>query len=250
MGDGRRSRGGRRGAAWALAALLAVGAGSGGAAAAPAAPLRVPSAADVVLGPGDVVRVEVFRHADAGGETAVGPDGTIILPLVGPVRAEGMTHPELQDTLRGAYAAYLERPELRVELVAVRSQKVLVVGEVAQPAALVATGRLTLVEALARTGGISPTARTDNVLVIRGGLAEPALLTVDVRAILAEGRVGDDVVLQRGDIVVVPARTITRVARAFRDVQGVLAPVVAGSAIWRNAVGPGAAQGTDYLLLE
>jgi len=103
---------------------------------------------------------------------------------------------------------------------------------------------LSILEALTRTGGINPDARTDNVLLVRGGLDEPQLYTVDVNAIFAKGDFSQMVYLQRGDIVLVPAKTIVNVERFFRRVQGMLAPFLSGSAIYRNVI-TGGAQGTS-----
>jgi len=72
---------------------------------------------------------------------------------------------------------------------------------------------------------------------------------VNVDAIYGRGDMSQMVFLQRGDIVVVPAKTITDVERFFRRVQGLLAPFVAGSAIYRNAIS-GGAQGTSSVLIE
>jgi protein involved in polysaccharide export with SLBB domain len=102
-------------------------------------------------------------------------------------------------------------------------------------------------EALTISGGINPSARTTNVLLIRGGVEKPELYVVDVHAIYSEGDTEQMVYLQRGDIVVVPTKTITNVGRYFREVQGTLSPFVAGTAIYRNAT-TGGAQGTSSAL--
>ena len=106
---------------------------------------------------------------------------------------------------------------------------------------------MSILEALTLTGGINPGARTNNVLLIRGGVEAASLYTVDVESIYTTGDTEQMIYLQRGDIIVVPARTITNVSRYFRDAQSILAPFVAGSAIFRNAVS-GGAQGTSSVL--
>ena len=95
---------------------------------------------------------------------------------------------------------------------------------------------MSILEALTITGGINPSAKTNNVLLIRGGVDSPSLFTIDVESIYSIGNTQQMVYLQKGDIIVVPARTITNLSRYFRDVQSMLAPFVAGSAIFRNAV--------------
>ena len=75
---------------------------------------------------------------------------------------------------------------------------------------------------------------TDNVLLIRGGIAEPKLYTVNVAALYGTGDFSQNVFLQAGDIVVVPAKTITNVERFFKRISSILSPAVSGSAIYRN----------------
>ena len=70
---------------------------------------------------------------------------------------------------------------------------------------------------------------------------------MDVRSIYTGGSTDQLVYLQRGDILFVPTRTITNMSRYFREVQGILSPFVAGSAVYRNAVS-GGAQGTSSVL--
>jgi protein involved in polysaccharide export with SLBB domain len=121
------------------------------------------------------------------------------------------------------------------------------VGEVTTPSVLQLSTEMSIFEALTRAGGLNTSARTDNVLLIRGQLEEPELYTVDVASIYQQGTTDQMVYLQKGDIVVVPTRTITNVSRYFRDVQSVLAPFVGGSAVYRNVVS-GGAQGTSSAL--
>ena len=134
-----------------------------------------------------------------------------------------------------------------MNIIELHSQKVLVFGEVAKPSVLQLSSEMSILEALTEVGGINQYARTSNVLLVRGGMDTPQLYTVDIDSIISEGRMDQMVFLQRGDIVVVPTRTITNAARFFREVSGVLAPFVAGSAIYRNAV-TGGAQGTSSVL--
>lgn len=199
------------------------------------------------LGPGDHISIRVWRQEDLSMDVFIAPDGTITYPLIGRIAAAGLTYPQLIDALTRAVSAYYENPQVTVNVLEVQNQKVLVVGEVTTPSVLQLTSEMTILEALTLAGGINQYARTSNVLLIRGGIDKPSLYTVDVAALLGEGKMDQLVYLQRGDIVVVPTRTITSAARYFRDVQTILAPFVAGSAVYRNALG-GGAQGTSSVL--
>lgn len=209
--------------------------------------MRVPTPAEFQIGPGDRIEIKVWRHDDLDMDVRVAPDGTISFPLLGTVPVSGKTYSEIRDLLTSSIATYYQDPQVSVNLVELQSQKVLVFGEVSQPGVLQLSNEMSILEALTRTGGINQYSRTNNVLLVRGGLSEPELYTVDVESIFSEGDLGQMVYLQRGDIVVVPTRTITNASRFFREVSGVLAPFVGGSAIYRNAIS-GGAQGTSSVL--
>lgn len=206
-----------------------------------------PPPAQFVFGPGDRIDVKVWRHEELDMEVTIGPDGELFYPLVGRVHAAGMTFPQLVSTLGDGLKGYYTDASVAVNIIEVSNQKVFVLGEVRTPAVLQIQNDLSIVEALARTGGINPDARTSNVLLIRGGLEKPTLFTIDVDSIFERGDMSQLVYLQRGDIVVVPAKTIANVERFFRRIQSMLAPFVGGSAVYRNAVS-GGAQGTSSVL--
>lgn len=233
-----------------LAAMLACGPKTGpvpNISEAGADALRVPSVEEFQLGPGDRIQITVWQHSDLDMDVRIAPDGTISFPLLGTVELAGRTYGEIRDLLTESIATYYKDPQVAVNIVELQSQKVLVLGEVSAPGVLQLSQEMSVLEALTRTGGINQYSRTNNVLLVRGGLEEPALYTIDVQSIFAEGRMDQMVYLQQGDIVVVPTRTITNASRFFREVSGVLAPFVAGSAIYRNAV-TGGAQGTSSVL--
>jgi len=211
------------------------------------AELRAPAPQDFVFGPGDIIDVKVWRHDELDMTITIAPDGNISYPLVGAVQVSGLTYPELVATLETSLAEFLVDPSVAVNIVSVSNQKVFILGEVQNPAVLQIQNDLTILEALVRTGGIHPDARTSNVLLIRGDFESPELFLIDVDAIYGKGDLSQMVLLQKGDIVYVPAKTITNVERFFRRIQGILAPFVGGSAIYRNAIS-GGAQGTSSAL--
>jgi polysaccharide export outer membrane protein len=198
--------------------------------------LRMPVAEAFTFGPGDALKITVWRHDDLTMDVIVAPDGAISYPLIGRLVVAGLTYEQLVGRLQDAVSEYYVDAQVAVNISAIASQKVLVLGEVQNPQVLQITNELSLLEALTRTGGINLDARTDNVLLIRGGLETPQLYTVDVRSIYGRGDFTQMVYLQKGDIVYVPTSTITNVERFFKRLSSVLAPAVGGSAIYRNVV--------------
>ena len=206
--------------------------------------LAPPAAEHFAFGPGDVIDIKVWRQPDMDMQIVIAPDGAITYPLVGRIEVSGMTYPELVTTIETELQTYYTDPSVAVNIVEVSNQKVFVLGEVNNPSVLQIENELSVLEALTRTGGISSDANTENVLLIRGGLEEPSLYTVNVQGILS-GDLSQNVMLQRGDILMVPTSTIVEVERFFRRVSGILTPVVSGTAIYRNINGQGAQGATS-----
>src|SRR3954451_21584517 len=125
----------RRKVALRLALALTVGA------------LTVPPAAsaqtagDYVIGPQDVLAIQVFDQADLGGKYTVETDGTFSFPLVGRITAGGLTLRTLEGELRKKLAdGYFRTPQVSVAVEQYRSQRVFVVGEVRNPGPVPLTG--------------------------------------------------------------------------------------------------------------
>ncbi len=209
--------------------------------------VALPSPDAFTFGPGDVLAIWVWRHDDLSVDVTVAPDGYITYPLVGRIEVAGRTYEDLVQTLQAAVNDYYVDAKVAVNVKEVVSQKVMVIGEVQTPSVFPITNELSLLEVLTLAGGINPDARTDNVMVVRGGIDNPTRFTVDVRSLYGQGDMSQMVYLQRGDIVYVPTSTITNVERFFRKLQGILAPAIGASAMYRNIIS-GGAQGTSAVL--
>jgi polysaccharide export outer membrane protein len=177
-----------------------------------AAPARAQT--DYVIGAQDVVTVTVYDHADLTGKFTVEADGTLTFPLLGRVKAAGLTLRALEESLSKALSdGYLKNPQVSVTIGEYRSQRIFVMGEVRAPGAYQLTGDMTIIEALAKAGGTMPTA-ADSVLIVRptAGSAtegparaddeEATVLRVNIRALQA-GSLSQNLALKGGDTIVV-----------------------------------------------
>jgi polysaccharide export outer membrane protein len=126
------------------------------------------SAADYVIGPQDVLLIQVFDQPDLGGKYTVETDGTFTFPMVGRVKAGALTLRGFERELKGRLAdGYFKNPQITVAVEQYRSQRVFVMGEVRQPGPVALTGGMTLIEALARAGSTLPTS-SGEVSIVRG----------------------------------------------------------------------------------
>jgi polysaccharide export outer membrane protein len=130
------------------------------------------SAGDYVIGPQDVLAIQVFEQADLGGKYTVETDGTFSFPLVGRVKAGGLTLRAFELELKAKLAdGYFRNPQVTVAVEQYRSQRVFVMGEVRQPGPVALTGGMTLIEALARAGSTLATA-SGEVAIVRAAQAQ------------------------------------------------------------------------------
>lgn len=160
----------RRATRTMVAALVIAGAFAAAAVAQPAA--------DYVIGPPDVLTIQVFDQQDLGGKYTVEADGSFSFPLIGRVKAGGMTLRGFETELKRQLAdGYFKNPSVSVSVEQYRSQRVFVMGEVRQPGPVALTGGMTLIEALARAGSTLPTASGEVSIVRaesgRAGLSGP-----------------------------------------------------------------------------
>lgn len=115
------------------------------------------------LGPGDQVRITVFNEPGLTGPYVVGAQGTIAYPLVGDVRAAGLTVPQFTDALRTALSEYVRSPSVSMEVTNYRPFFIL--GEVARPGSYPYAVDLTVMNAVATAGGFSYRANRGRVFI-------------------------------------------------------------------------------------
>jgi len=193
----------RRKAVWGACLLLVL-----------SASLSAQSAGDYVIGPQDVLTIQVYDQADLGGKYTVETDGTFSFPLIGRVKAGGMTLRSFEGELKTKLAdGYFKNPQVTVGVETYRSQRVFVMGEVRSPGPVPLTGGMTLIEALARAGSTMPTASGELAIVrAKQGASGPVIPgqreDVDVvRASIRElegGAMSQNVQLHDGDTIFVP----------------------------------------------
>ncbi len=161
------------------------------------------------LGRNDVLNIFVMDHPEMSsqrvnlGEIAgstVRKDGHVYLPVVGKVKADGLTVTEFETQLRSQAARYVVEPQVNVEILSHESQKFHVLGHVQAPGSFAVDGDTTLLEALTMAGGIREDGSLEGATVVRSG----ALLPIDLADLIKRGDISRNVFMQHGDLVYVP----------------------------------------------
>ena len=156
-----------------------------------------------VIGVPDVLRIAVWKHPDLSTEVPVRRDGKISVPLLDDIQAAGLTPEELKAVITERLSSSIRSPNVTVIVVSPESQVVTVVGGVAQSGPIPLRGQMGAVEAIAAAGGFSAWANTSDIRVIRIVDGQRVSYAVDYGAYL-NAEPGSDIVLQPGDVVVVP----------------------------------------------
>ena len=138
------------------------------------------------------------------------PDGTINIQKIGPVNLNGLTIAEANDYLKktlnkiynGLNNANDPTSDIRLTLGGIRTIQINVMGEVVQPGTYSLSSFSTVFHALYRAGGVSDIGSLRNVQLVRNG---KNIATIDVYQFIMKGNIQDDIRLQEGDVVIVPA---------------------------------------------
>lgn len=157
----------------------------------------------------DVLSVTVFQEPELTREVKVSQTGYITFPLLGKVHLAGLLVSEVENQLATLLGKdYLKNPQVSVSVKEYSARRVSVLGEVKKPGSfdIPAEERMTLLQVVARAEGFTNLAKTDAVVIrrMRGGKEEA--LEVNATELMTNKTGKKDVDLERGDIVVVPAR--------------------------------------------
>lgn len=160
---------------------------------------------DYILGPGDEIEITVFEYDEYTGTKVILPDGTLTLPLVGSIEAEGKTTDELAQALAIRLESLLVNPVVTINLTTLRPVVVQVSGEVMRPGPLQLTDGMTLSAALVQAGGITQRADVRQVAIQRNAPnASSAAITINLWDALSSEDAYNNPVLRSGDSIYVP----------------------------------------------
>ncbi|BCS89123.1 polysaccharide biosynthesis/export family protein [Pseudodesulfovibrio sediminis] len=157
------------------------------------------------LGAGDVLEISVWDDERLTRPTVVvRPDGKISFPLVGELQAAGKTVEELRKDFASRMEKYIPDASVTIMLQQLGSAQVYIVGKVNRPGVYLMSGRVTVLQALALAGGITPFAESDEILVVRVDNGKQTYLPFDyVKAVAGDG-LDQNITLEPGDTLLIP----------------------------------------------
>ncbi len=179
---------------------------------------------------GDVIDVKLILNPELNDEVAVRPDGKISTSVAQDIPAYGRTASELASALDGIYAQQLRNPHVAVLIRSFAPSRIYVTGEVNTPGEFITVGpNLTMLQAIARAGGIKTSARPDKILIIRRGAGEdPKAYFSSYAAAVTGADPASDVRLATYDVVYVPRSDVADVYLHYQQYFEQFVPISLG----------------------
>ena len=160
--------------------------------------------AGYVIGPEDMLKINIWKEPEMSGDVPVRPDGKISLTLLGDVQAAGLTPTQLTTQITDLLKKYLDDPRVTVTVGAVNSRRVFILGQVGRPGAFPLLPDMTVLQALSTAGGLSLYAAADKIYVLRIENGNQVKLAFQYKQVIKGNKPEQNIVLKSGDTIVVP----------------------------------------------
>ncbi|NNC97785.1 MAG: hypothetical protein HKN88_06905 [Gammaproteobacteria bacterium] len=162
---------------------------------------EIPVPQDYVLGPGDTIKVFTYGNETGSNAYTVDRNGVITVEKLGPIVVAGLDFSEAKQAIEDRYATTMIGVKTNVTMGELRSMRVFLLGEAANPGSYTVSALSTITNALFVSGGINKIGSLRNVQLKRNG---KTVTTLDLYDLLLRGDTRNDVRLQPGDVIFIP----------------------------------------------
>lgn len=159
---------------------------------------------EYIIGPEDVLEINVWKNADLSRKVVVRPDGMITLPLIGEIQAGGRTAGKLRDLISTKLERYKETPEVTVTVAEINSYYIYILGEVRNPGKFQVRSYTTVLQAVALAGGFTEWADKNDMVILRKTSNGEQKIRVRYKDVLRSKKSKPDELLHPGDTLIVP----------------------------------------------
>ena len=168
-----------------------------------------PSSANVsssyIIGPGDLLAINVLHEPEVSQKVPVRMDGKITMPLIGEIQASGMVPANLQETIAAKLHDYIKDAEVTVVVEEIKSRQFSVMGEVEHPGTFPLVRPTTVLDGLAQAGGFRDFAKVSKIHILRNSPdGTTATLPFNYKQVSKGKNETENIQLQAGDTIIVP----------------------------------------------
>lgn len=157
---------------------------------------------DYHVGAGDVLSITVYDNSDLGAKVRVSTAGTVVMPLLGQVKVDGLTVNTITDKITNLLAdGYLVNPQVNVFVEEFRSKKAVVLGNVRNPGLIELSGPTNFIELVSKAGGLEKDAGETATIQRQTEKGKKKVVVVDLVALIQHGDLSQNVKILDGDTV-------------------------------------------------
>ena len=167
-------------------------------------PPRAGTTPPYLIQPNDLLEIFVYKEPLLSRKVLVRPDGRISFPLIQDLPAAGMNPAELKRQIEESLKEFMEVPNVTVIVDAIQSYRVYVTGKVARPGVITSEKPISVLQALALSGGFSDFANTAETVIIRNSGEDSTLFRFNYPEAIRGRNFSQNMLLRSGDVVVVP----------------------------------------------
>ena len=157
-----------------------------------------------IIGPMDVLEIQVWKEPDFSRQVLVRPDGKITLPLVGDISASGMNTMGLKALLSEKLEDFVSKPEITVIVLESRSKNFYIIGKINRPGTYPLSPDMTVLQAISVAGGLAEWADKDSIRIIRRSGGKEEILSFDYDKVITGKKLEQNILLKPNDTIIVP----------------------------------------------
>lgn len=177
---------------------------------------KVPNATYVV-DPPDALRIEFLAEKGMDRNVVLRSDGCVTLTFLEDVEVAGLTTVQIREKLEKLYSQYFKEPKILVTVTAYRSKHIYLDGEVGRRGSIPYTGTQTVMDALGSVGGVTRRAARTRVKVTRGDADDPEVYRVNLKKLMFEGDLRQNILLAEDDVIYVPPTVLAWIGYRIDD---------------------------------
>jgi len=162
----------------------------------------VPVPSDYMVGPGDVINVQLYGKESNEYSLTINRNGTVQIPDLGPVSVAGLSFSDLRQELSKRIQQQMIGIESNITMGELRSIRIFIAGDAYKPGSYTVSSLSTITQALFVAGGVNEIGSLRNVQVKRNGKLVGAF---DLYDLLLRGDASGDINLRSGDVVFIPS---------------------------------------------
>jgi len=157
-----------------------------------------------IIGPMDVLEIQVWKERDFTRKVLVRPDGKITYPLIGDIHASGMNTMGLKALLTEKLENFLSEPEVTVIVLESRSKNFYIIGKINRPGNYPLKPDMTVLQAISVAGGLGEWADRDNIRIIRKSGDKEKVIPFDYDEVILGKNLEQNIMLKPNDTIIVP----------------------------------------------